>query len=483
MRGHTKIELTNVSTGEVQVVEHDNMVTNAMNELAKSFHMFETPLQSKWFDSDSCYAQSAFGGLFLFESALNEDPDDFTIPDGNKVIGTGCSLANNSINTMMGSYNTTESGMQEDGSYKHIWDFATDQGNGEISAVALAPKYTGQAGWGMPLELFASSLNLDNVSTRIGNYFRLDRYDFNLFIKDGFLYRIPYEDLYYDSSYSDRHISRNGGKIIIEKLKVMDGSFYIYNCPRNVKIVYETIEYKLPSEFMNSVSKTAKNYYPFAQYDSGYIYIQCDTKSAVNANNSFKMARIKIEDGTSETITIPNATGEQIYHTSGDSSYSYNNTNKRIIVLGNKIMFTGMNSGKKYIVDINNTSSIQIVKQYGTDVEDKTSITTLGWFGNNVICYHYNSNQGYPVMCINMSDCTIRKSNATLGAIGLSGDGSTSQFIPFADDKVHYCGGSDNYYYGFNPFILTTKNNLETSVTKTPAQTMKITYSLIPNEF
>lgn len=483
MRGHTKIELTNVNTGEVQVVEHDNMVTNAMNELAKSFNMLETPLQSTWFDKDSYYAQSAFGGLFLFESALNEDPNDFTMPDGNKVIGTGCSLANNSVNTMMGSYNTTESGGQEDGSYKHVWDFATDQGNGEISAVALAPKYTGQAGWGMPFELYTKSLNVSNVHCKIDNYFTAYSYDFNLFIKDGFLYRIPYENLYYSSSYSDRHVSRNGGKIIVEKLKVMDGNFYIYNCPRKVERVYDTIEYRLPSDFMSSMSTTATSYYPLAQYDSGYIYIQCSTAYAVNANSSFKMARIKIDDGTVETITIPNATGEQVYYSSSSYNVDYNNTKNSIVALGNKIMLVGINSRKKYIVDIDNPSSIQVVKKYGTDVEDTSYFTVLGWFGNNILCYYNSSNDNNPIMRINVADCTTAMTNATLNSVSLSSDSYRAQFIPFVDDKVHYCGGSDYYYYGFNPFILTTKNNLETSVTKTPAQTMKITYSLIPNEF
>ena len=31
LHGHTKIELTDVNTGEVEIYEDDNMVTNALN--------------------------------------------------------------------------------------------------------------------------------------------------------------------------------------------------------------------------------------------------------------------------------------------------------------------------------------------------------------------------------------------------------------------------------------------------------------------
>ena len=36
LHGHAKIELTNVKTGEVQTIEHDNMFTNALNDMFNS---------------------------------------------------------------------------------------------------------------------------------------------------------------------------------------------------------------------------------------------------------------------------------------------------------------------------------------------------------------------------------------------------------------------------------------------------------------
>ena len=38
IHGHTKIELTNQTTGEVEVVEKDNLVTNAVAQIFTSFN-------------------------------------------------------------------------------------------------------------------------------------------------------------------------------------------------------------------------------------------------------------------------------------------------------------------------------------------------------------------------------------------------------------------------------------------------------------
>lgn len=479
MKGYTKIELTNVTTGEKKVVEHKNMVTNAMNALTRPFQFLEAPLQTTFFDEKEPYVKTAFGGIFLFESELNEDPDDFLIPDKNKVVGYGCSLANNSINTMMGSYNTTESGEQEDGSYKHVWDFSTDQGNGEISAVALAPKYTGQIGWGTPFELYESSLNIGSVYTG-KSYVSTDSGPFYLGIMDGYLYRIPKDYLIYNSSYSDKHISRNGGKVLVERLKVVDETFSMYNKPKQINRVYDAIELQLPSEFVESLSNTATSYYSWAQYDDGYLYIGCGTGNYTSAGKSFKIAKIKIDGSSAETITITNTTDSDMRHGAGGTTGYYGNVSKSSVIVNGKMLVNLGRAVKKYIIDLADTSNIQVVKNYGTDVENSDDMALVGWFGNNVLC-RYTSN--YYAMCINVSDCTIHRLNATTGCLrGIAASGSAEHrcLIPFIGDKIRSCSkaGDAETYFGFNPFVLTTKNNLETPVSKTPAQTMKITYVL-----
>ena len=46
LKGHTRIELRNIETGEVEVHEDDNMVTNALSKLLGNYG---------WFANDTLY--------------------------------------------------------------------------------------------------------------------------------------------------------------------------------------------------------------------------------------------------------------------------------------------------------------------------------------------------------------------------------------------------------------------------------------------
>lgn len=477
MKGYTKIELTDVKTGEKKVVEHKNMVTNAMNDLSKGFQFLKPPLASNWFDSEGYFAKSAFGGIFLFESSLNDDPDDYLIPDSNNVVGYGCALANNTINTMMGSYNATESGVQDDGSYKHVWDFTTEQGNGEISAVALTPKYTGQAGWGTPVSLFDSSLAVSGSIYTGSEYFNIVSANANLCVKDGFLYRIPENNLIYSSSYSDRHISRSG-KLKIEKLRIADEAFGMYNMPQKVSKVSKTIEVSLPSDFLDSVSASATTYYSYAQYDLGYIYVMCGTSGELKSGASFKICRIKLEDWSTETITVANTTGERFYvygQTKLGSAYSNS------VIANGKMLVNLKWSYNKYVIDLE-TGEISSIKYIGTDTVVASSFAASAIFDGKIIGYYYK-NKTYCATVINVEDCTLAVLNAQIGSISRNGIGNDyCDYVPIVGDKLRFLAGNSSMYFCFNPFILTTKNNLDLAVTKTSAQTMKITYILTENE-
>ena len=49
-------------------------------------------------------------------------------------------------NNFRGTYNTAESRQLSNG-YSHVWDFATNQANGVINAVALTSEWGGEMGW------------------------------------------------------------------------------------------------------------------------------------------------------------------------------------------------------------------------------------------------------------------------------------------------------------------------------------------------
>ena len=70
MKGHTKIELTDVNTGEVEVIEHDNMITSAIEkELLSSNGIMPTCLNAKVYTDlfDYDYLRNLFGGIFQWQ--------------------------------------------------------------------------------------------------------------------------------------------------------------------------------------------------------------------------------------------------------------------------------------------------------------------------------------------------------------------------------------------------------------------------------
>ena len=112
IHGHTKIELTNQTTGEVEVVEKDNLVTNAV---AQIFTSFNGGANLRMANANGEYTgwelpESLYGGLLLYDRALGSDPDTVFAPPEARLVGTGVPRMSNTGNGVLrGSYNKIES--------------------------------------------------------------------------------------------------------------------------------------------------------------------------------------------------------------------------------------------------------------------------------------------------------------------------------------------------------------------------------------
>lgn len=137
MKGKTKIILTNVETGEQEIHEDTNLITDALDKIiniemamnqAPNTHLL--PIATK-----------ALGGLMLFDGPLTEDPANIHFPVEAHLVG----YANQAVNTTdkyRGSYNAIESGKTETG-FVSVWDFGTTQANGTIKAIARTHTWGG----------------------------------------------------------------------------------------------------------------------------------------------------------------------------------------------------------------------------------------------------------------------------------------------------------------------------------------------------
>ena len=143
LKGHTKITLTDVHTGEVEVHEEDNMVTNAVADvLAKNYcglAQFYKLMPLK----------SLYAGVICFENTLTENASNYNPPadNVNKMVAHAGDEPNITaeVNSSRGSPNTGET-TTTDTSIKFVWDFSTNQGNGTINSVCLCPDTLGNMG-------------------------------------------------------------------------------------------------------------------------------------------------------------------------------------------------------------------------------------------------------------------------------------------------------------------------------------------------
>ena len=114
IKGSATIELTN-SDGSKEIYKHDNMITNAVNDLCMS-QRGEMATIFKIVDNGDSYAQALFGGLLLFDDTLDTDANNYFLPTV-KCTGYASQAAYAGLDPCRGSFNASEGGVQADGCY------------------------------------------------------------------------------------------------------------------------------------------------------------------------------------------------------------------------------------------------------------------------------------------------------------------------------------------------------------------------------
>lgn len=174
LKGHVKIELKNVNTEEVETIESDNLVTNAVGNLLKPMGAFY-PAEGTSVLMQNTYAEGSkinenlltvfYGGLMLWDEEIEEDANNYRVPDNANVVGNACySYINTGLSPYVGSYNPTESDISATGA-KFVYDFNTSQGNGQISCISLVHRINGAASFGIP-----AYSETQNINTNCPNF-------------------------------------------------------------------------------------------------------------------------------------------------------------------------------------------------------------------------------------------------------------------------------------------------------------------------
>ena len=485
LKGHTTIELTNVETGEVEVYEDDNMVTNALSKLLGNtcgvFH--NNPLSNVLGgDTDSSVIKRLTGGLMLFDKQIEENPDIVNSPSGVSVIGCGSQVAYNGENVMAGSYNQAESGWTEEGGYKHVWDFTTSQSNGNIACASLTTNAGGKITEGTyPYAsdyVYAKGNNIvDEVLFLSGNTYA-EIGNLPVVFTDGINNRIITAVIDDDSLYVNKSIELSFYRFGFTNFSIFDSPTNLSNI-KKVGSVTVNIPNEL-KEFIEQYSSTYPSHYwtYFTRSDDNNIYIllRFDT-SSVNPLDSLApgkqlhILQINSDNYDVKYYSFVNNLDESIYT-------DYNGA--RLFAIANDyILCVGTSSSKYYLIKKENNLEFSIPTYPNGDTIKISSFGECYIIVNNdkfIVCDSYPTRTTLKVIDPSL-EYALRYKN--INANNFMGTMSVFKVFKIKGTLywvgINISGRMDIY---LDPTLLVTINNLETPVQKTSAQTMKVTYVL-----
>lgn len=432
VKGHTKIELTDVKTGKKQVIEKDNAFQAGV--LAKY-------MRSMGAYNNNPYANSTWagqpiwrnlcGGIFCFEDTIDNSQDEVEyMPAGNTMVANGAYMVNNAGTPIeLGSYNEVESSTSGNDSVTFVYDWMTHQGNGTISCVCLTTEIGGYIGYGNKSGVAASgkkSLFTNQSSSGwVGGVYNNARYVIN-------------------------GINTTNKTINVTKYpaEITKGSIFDNIAEDTYTITYTG----------NNPSFGQCPGEPVHLGNGKFAILFLAGGDFAQWNNGATIAALMIVDvvnNTAEMISVTNTTGEEIRcslnigGTAVDEKYIYGEGGYG----SNCYAIDYITSGNPSMLICSTSTQDQHPGYKGGAIMPDRSYL-FGTMFDRVANTKYPTNGSYP---------------------------SWARYNPDTDTLavIHHSGwnyAATGMYK--NPLLLATINNLETPVTKTAAQTMKITYTL-----
>lgn len=507
LKGHTKIELTNVKTGQKQVIEDGNLVTNAMAK------MFEQTPHCRWNPATNPFTNVAplidrfCGGILLFRDTIEEDPDNYFTPDGNEMVGNArVNYASAQDVPEFGAYNAEESSWNpETGERKYVYDFSTSKGNGTISCVALTNPFVGYYGLGNTSgkkeALKVENVNYGNVNMTPSTYFWSGSDHWNssfrstdvkpvnpivLFAnyEENCVYAFDIYAFHYNSSHSDTSIT--SGKLKLYKYYFPFSSFDPMKtaCSERLWELLEVIELEVPSE-ITTMTASWTMYSQICHDDAIYIVFTNKQSQTISAGAEFKIWKISYDLTTSEVIPMVNNTGSDICGgTQNYGSGSYNYITAMAVHNGYLVCSSTTNDGKVFKIKLSDP----------TDVTEFTNLCPTNTSSYCSICFYklggtiygYDSREELGWFALNLKTNTVAPVNGFPQIRGYTANGAPTSYlnIPVVGKEQFIVSASYGYmvssatYLIYDPFMLSTINNLPEPVVKTADLAMKIIYTL-----
>lgn len=463
IKGKTKIELTNVHTGEVEVIEKENMITNALQYIFNPVGYIKAG--SVMYGSDYVnYYATLTGGLLLLDKTVPENADNIFLDTSIGV--TGCAVfdkQNTSDQTLRGSYNATETEIDVvNRTIKYVYDFDTAEANGTIACAALTHAYGGYSNRGCVKEpvreqypyfmsIGSGTLKFSGSSAGISAYDRnLSYTTYGANYKFIFLIDAAKDMVYYFSVDSTTSITIRGYRANINTVSLFD-----------TPSTGRTLLFEKTIVFSTAISQQYFSY----NYDEETEKLYVVSGASVNISNggAFTITEIDVAgDYAVKQYSMTNKTGVALR-----MFYSRDNT---LCYDGYIYLMPYSGTYNIYREEIGNAANVQKI-----DVAVRQSCPI---FAKDKRVYFANPSSYSPswgLYIVETDSFTLKYPEAKYLY-----DASGRQFVPIKGVPMTYfmsCGTSDGVF-GIRTDYLATINNLDSPVVKTAEKTMKVTYTL-----
>ena len=448
IHGHTRITLRNPISGNIlKDVESENVFQSAYVAKYLSncgsnggiFYDSTVRTAAPW--------HQFIGGLLLFQNTEQEGTQYMTA--GNRMIGKGAfEVTNNADPVELGSYNSNESS-QSYNTITQVYDFSTQQANGQISCVSLTSRIGGIMGYGN-----ASQKCFPRYSEWVRPF---APYDYQAIQSVNPQEAIDWRaralvgNYEFDFVWDDTEKKLNIGKW---KVPVRQGSVFDGLC-QSLTVDCSSLDYSVVLRDGLKVASTSGT----------KIYIAGNADYNVQPSGTWKYWEY---DTTNNTIT----------------EKTFTNTSTGIVLTryasfsANYITLRKQNTNQVSL--FNKTSNVHI-GDYVIDFSGSVywNEDTIKWedFHGGLLVGTIASNDGTTgVSRIALYDPVNDTFLITDGAPNNNYRFTSTRYDALTDvltDTHRY----EIYKYN-SPLYLATINNLQAPVTKTAAQTMKVTYSL-----
>lgn len=499
LKGTTKIELTDVRTGKTTSYEKPNMVTNAVSDmLGMNPNGFKNLNKAQLQDKLYPIIPQLLGGILLCKDPVVEKADTYYVPNDNAIIGYANNVASPGTDPKRGSFNALESGKTEDGKgYRFVFDFATSQGNGEISALGLTSALGGQDGYGnmitntCGMELLHTTEKQHNTSEATSAVWEKARHLVDTVVFD------------LERSEAVSVVVTGPNTLTVRRFAMDLSVFDLFGEPEVLDFYRDYADSVVTTTTFASYasSSSSSTYYYFTFLDGGDGYIwgfehAGNTEGNASGDAAINWVKIKLDDLTVEegSWTLPiqlHMFGKNRYYL-GTSSGMYRQT---CAIINNGKLYCVSNDLKGiYAIPLDNPAAYTYIPH-----PDGAVVATNRYYVDNYyhLCstvfnkmydtvYFINGyiqgNEIVPIAYEYNESSTQAWNVRPYGLAGISKPGLRVGPFLFCYYLGYY--NYSSYAMNFKLYIfalknyLATINNLEAPIIKTADKTMKITYTL-----